>query len=175
MNDGRVHDRSGGDAHPFGLQVQVHRAQYLFSQIVLLEQVAEITDRGLVRHRFRAQVNPRELAQDRRVIERLFRGWVRQVEPLLQEINPQHLLQFFRPSPIARLGIVQLDQRAQLLPRHHLLHLFQKHRPARLLCVALESRHHRQCPLLFRRVHAGRTLSTLAVEREHLIRVSLGD
>jgi hypothetical protein len=42
------------------------------------------------------------------------RGLNRQVEPLLQKINPQHLLQLFRPSPLARLGIVRLNQRAQL-------------------------------------------------------------
>src|SRR4029077_8145866 len=89
------------------------------------------------------------------------------------KINPQHLFQFFRPSPVARLGIVRLDQRTQFLPRHHLLHLFQEHAPPSLLRVPLESRHHRQCPLLAQRVHAGTTLSVLAVEREDLIRVSL--
>src|SRR5205823_8103373 len=55
----------------------------------------------------------------------------------------------------------------------HLLHLLQKCRPPRLLRVALESRHHRQCPLLAESVHAGMNLSILAVERQHLIRVSL--
>jgi hypothetical protein len=43
----------------------------------------------------------------------------------------------------------------------------------RLLRVPLESCHRRQCPLLAFRFHAGLTLSTLAVEREHLISVSL--
>ncbi len=38
------------------------------------------------------------------------------------------------------------DQCAQLLPRHDLLHLFQKRRSPRLLGVALESGHHRQRP-----------------------------
>ena len=41
--------------------------------------------------------------------------------------------------------------------------------PSRLLRVAFESGHHRQCPLSALRVHAGTTLSILAVEREHLI------
>ena len=161
------------DPHPFGLQMQVHRPQNLFSQVVLFQQVPELAHRGLVRHRLRSQINPHKLAQRRRVVQRLFHRRVRQIEPLLQKINPQHLLQFFRPPPVARLRIVRLDQRAQLRPWHHLLHLFQKHRPPRLLRVPLESRHHRQCPLLAQRVHAGTTLSILAVEREHLIRVSL--
>src|SRR6185295_9825460 len=70
--------------------------------------------------------------------------------------------------------IVRLDQRTQFPPRHHLLHLFQEPCPSSLLRVPLESRHHRQCPLLAQRVHAGTTLSILPVEREDLIRVSLG-
>src|SRR5439155_13118365 len=82
-----------------------------------------------------------------------FHPRIRQVEPLLQKINPQHRFQFFRSPPVARLGIVRLDQRAQLRPRHHLLHFFQKGRPPRLLRVPLESRHHRQCPLFARRFH----------------------
>src|SRR6185295_7063485 len=69
--------------------------------------------------------------------------------------------------------IVRLDQRTQFPPRHHLLHLFQEPCPSSLLRVPLESRHHRQCPLLAQRVHAGTTLSILPVEREDLIRVSL--
>jgi hypothetical protein len=75
--------------------------------------------------------------------------------------------------PVARLGIVRLDQRPQFPPRQHLLHLFQEHCPQSLLCVPLEPCHHRQCPLFAQRVHAGTTLSILPVEREDLIRVLL--
>jgi hypothetical protein len=53
--------------------------------------------------------------------------------------------------------------------------LFQEHCPPNLLRVPLESRHHRQCPLLAERVHAGTTLSILPMEGEDLIRVSLGE
>jgi VWFA-related protein len=69
------------------------------------------------------------------------------------KINPQHLFQFFRTPPVPRLRIVRLDQRAQLRPRYYLFHLFQKHRSPRLLGVPLESRHHRQCPLLLWSFH----------------------
>src|ERR1019366_7940266 len=173
VNQGRVHNRARRDSHTFSLQMQVHRPQNLFSQIVLFQQVPELTHRSLVRHRLGSQINSHELAQGRRVIQRLFHRRICQVEPLLQKINPQHLFQFFRPSSVARLGIVRLDQRTQLRPRHHLLHLFQEHCPPRLLRVPLESCHHRQCPLLAESVHAGTTLSILPVEREDLIRVSL--
>src|SRR2546425_5978062 len=69
---------------------------------------------------------------------------------------------------------MRLDKRAQLAPRHLLLHFFQEYRSPRLLCVPLKTSHHRQCPLLFvRRCHPGETYSILPVERENLIRVSL--
>jgi hypothetical protein len=123
MNNGRVHDRAGRNPHSLGLQMQVHRPQDLFPQVVLFQQVPEITHRRLIRYRFRSQINARELPQGRRVVQGLFHRRVRQIEPLLQKINPQHLFQFFRPSPVAGLGIVRLDQGAQLCPRYHLLHL----------------------------------------------------
>jgi hypothetical protein len=51
----------------------------------------------------------------------------------------------------------------------------KKHCPPRFPRVALGSHHHRQCPLLAESVHAGSTLSLRPVEKENLIRVSLGD
>ena len=173
VDQGRIYDRARRDAYPFRLQGEVHRAQNFFSQVVLFQQVPECAHRDFVGHRLRSQINPGELSQGRRVLQRLFHGWVRQVEPLLQKLYPQHGVQFFRPSPIAWFRIVRLDQPAQLRPRYHLLHLFQKDRPPRLLRIALKSTHHCQCPLFARSVHAGTTLSILAVERELLIRVSL--
>src|SRR5438445_9366603 len=56
-----------------------------------------------------------------------FHPRVRQVEPLLQKVNPQHALYSHRPPPLPRLGIMRRHQRAQLAPRHHLLHLLQKY------------------------------------------------
>src|ERR1700691_1337115 len=106
-----------------------------------------------MRYRFSSQVNARELPQRRRVVQGLFHRRVRQIEPLLQEINPQHLFQFFWPSPVPWFRIVRLNQGAQLSPRPPLLHLFQEHCPPRLLRIPLESRHHRQCPLLTWRFH----------------------
>lgn len=41
---------------------------------------------------------------------------------LPQKMNPQHVLQFLRPSSHCPAWDVRLDQCAQLCPRHHLLH-----------------------------------------------------
>src|ERR1019366_5584784 len=59
----------------------------------------------------------------------------------------QHPLDPHRRTPRPRLRIHRLDQRAQLRPRHHLLHLLQKLRPPRLLRVPFKPALRRQCPL----------------------------
>jgi transposase, IS5 family len=51
---------------------------------------------------------------------------VRQIEPLLQEIEAQHPLDPDRRAAIARLGIERRDQRAQRRPGHNPLHLGKK-------------------------------------------------
>jgi hypothetical protein len=50
------------------------------------------------------------------VNERVFDCRVRQIEPVLQEINAQHLLDPDRRAAIARFRIERLDQRAQVGP-----------------------------------------------------------
>src|SRR5215469_17691768 len=109
--------------------------------------MAEAAHRRLVRHRLAAQIDADKTAHRRRIVERLLHRRVRQVEPLLQEVDAQHPLGPNRRAAIARLGIDRLDQPAQLRPRNHPLHLGQKNRPPRPLGVALKP-HHCQCQLL---------------------------
>ena len=117
------------------------------AQAVLFQQMAELADRRLVRHRLSPQVNAHELPHHHRVIQGLFHRRVRQVEPLLQKVNAQHPLHAHRRTAVARLRIMRLNQRTQLWPWHHQLHLFQKQRTPRLLRISLKAGHHRQCPL----------------------------
>jgi hypothetical protein len=48
VNQSRVHDRAGGNAHAFRFQVQVHRPQNLFSQVVFFQQMTELAHRSQV-------------------------------------------------------------------------------------------------------------------------------
>jgi hypothetical protein len=96
-----------------------------------------------------AKVDADEVTHRHRVVQRLFHGRVRQVEPLLQKVHPQHPLQPYRWTTVAGLGIKRLDLRAKLTPRHNDLHLRQKLRPPRLLAVPLKTSRHRKA-LLFR-------------------------
>src|SRR5580692_6755931 len=68
--------------------------------------VAEVQNRTLVRHHLVAQLNPRETPHRLAVVDRIFGLWVRQIEPLLQEVSPQFLLQSQRLATLAGFGVV---------------------------------------------------------------------
>src|SRR5271163_3662339 len=118
----------------------LHLVEQLPAQIVGLQQMAEAAHRRLVRHWLAAEINADEIAHRQRIVEDLFHRRVRQVEPLLQEIDPQHPLHPDRRAAIAGFGIERLDQPAQPRPRHHPFHLGQKYRPPRRLGVAFKPR-----------------------------------
>jgi hypothetical protein len=67
------------------------------------------------------------LSLDRESMRRFAR--VRQVEPLLQEVNPQHLLQSQRLATSFGFGVVRFDQPAQARPWNHRIHLGQEPLP----------------------------------------------
>ncbi len=69
---------------------------------------------------------PREPAHRLAVVNRILGLRVRKVEPLLQEVDPQHLLQPQRLAPLSGFRIMRLDQRNQPRPRNHRIHLGQK-------------------------------------------------
>src|SRR5207244_11673115 len=100
--------------------------------------VAGAAHRRLVGHRLTSEVDADKLPHRRRIVKRLLRRRVRQIEPLLQEIDPQHPLDPDRWPAIARLRIEWLDQRTQSRPRYHPLHLGKKRCPPRRLGVALK-------------------------------------
>ena len=57
--------------------------------MVPFQQVTEVQDRRLVRHRLAAKVNANKAAHRNRLIQRLLRRRIRQIEPLLQKVQPQ--------------------------------------------------------------------------------------
>ena len=126
------------DADALALQIQVHRVQHLAAQLVLFQQMAEVQDRRLVRRRGAAQIDARKAAQHRRFVQSVFHAGVRQREPLLQKVNPKHDVQSYRLTAHLALRVVRRNQRQQLGPWHHRVHLGQKLLPPRLLRVALE-------------------------------------
>src|ERR1019366_6165457 len=66
---------------------------------MLLQLVAELAHRRLIRHRLPPQIDVYESAQRPRFIQRFFHRRVRQVEPLLQKVKAQHPLHPHPPPP----------------------------------------------------------------------------
>ena len=56
---------------PFAAKMLVDGGKYLCSKLVLLQQVAELANRGLVRHRLTAEIDAGKLPHRSRVIQRL--------------------------------------------------------------------------------------------------------
>src|ERR1700730_10135835 len=138
MDNGRIHDRARRNADALGLQMHVYSLQHQTAQSVLLQQMAEAADGRLVRRRSDAEVYTHEPAQRGRFVQRLFHPRIRQVDPLLNKVRPQHDRQAHRLPSVARLRVVRTHQRLQRRLRNHTLHLLQKQLPPTLPTVLLE-------------------------------------
>jgi len=141
-NQRGINDRAGLEHQAFGDQGGVDRGQQLNAQVVLFKQVAKAQDGGLVRQPGHAGIKMGELAVKRGVVQGLFHRWIRQTEPLLQEVDAQHGLE--GKARTAAFGARArrrkwLDQTHQFCPRHNQAHLIEKHTLARALGDKLES------------------------------------
>jgi hypothetical protein len=104
--------------------------------------MAEVQDRRLVGDRIVAEFKPGERTHRLDVVERFLRARIGQVVPLLQAVDAQHRRKRERPTATLRseLGIMRLDQRFELRPRHNRPHLGKENIALRalLLCPVVE-------------------------------------
>lgn len=121
------------------LQHLTHFGKQGLAQFVLLQQAAKLQQRGPVRHTLTPQIDVHKAAQPRAVEQGFLTGFVGQVEPVLHEVHPQHAFEPDRWAPVAGLGVVRLNDRAQRLPRHDLFHRRQERIALGRLAVGLES------------------------------------
>jgi hypothetical protein len=102
----------------------------LLCQLVFLQHVAKAQDADPVGDALYAG-ETRKLPVQRGLEEGFLHDQVRQVEPLLQEMNAQHRCQFKRRAPCLGSWCVRRNERQQFRPRHHQVHLVEKHGFAR--------------------------------------------
>ena len=138
LNDRGIHDRALAHHHALVLKQQVDRFKRIGGDVVLLQQVAKVQDRRLVRDAATGERQLGKIADRSAVAQRLFHGRVRQVEPLLHEVDAQHHFQRVRPAAIARLRIVGLDQISEDLPGDSSFHLGQELLAARHFALGVE-------------------------------------
>lgn len=123
-----IHNGAGGHPIPKGVKMSIHGLEERRPEPMRFQQMPEPTDRGFVGNRFPPQVNADERTHGQRVVQGLLDRRIGEVEPLLQEIDPEHLVDPHGASarPL-RLRIHRLDHRAQRLPEHHPSHCCEKH------------------------------------------------
>ncbi len=79
---------------PRACKCRIYRAQDRLAKLMFFHPMAKLSNCGFVGPWLLSEIDGYELPRHRRVIQRLFDYRVRQVEPLLQKINPQH------PAPL---------------------------------------------------------------------------
>lgn len=89
VDNRRIDDGALAQREAFLLQITVDDRQDRRRQLMILQQVSEVHDRGVFRDR-RAQDQVRKLAHGRDFIQRFFHGRIAQREPVLQQVNAQH-------------------------------------------------------------------------------------
>src|SRR5690606_18581701 len=105
-NDRRIEIVSLRTVNALVGQRQVHGFQRIGCNAVLLQQMTKIQDRRLVGDVAPSQREFGKVAYRGAVVERLFHGRIREVEPLPHEVAAQHDLQRVGPVPVARLRVV---------------------------------------------------------------------
>lgn len=115
-------------AIPRSLRLSLDRLENLLSQVVLLQQVPEGQDPGLIRDPVAHQVGGSEPAYGRHLDQGFFHSRIAEEIQLLQQVDSQHGGQGIRrPSVLlASFRVVGLDTVDQGLPGYDILHLCQK-------------------------------------------------
>lgn len=89
--------------------------------------MAEFADGGFVGGGLFPEINANELVHSAAIIQSFLCSRVRQVEPVLQEINAQHALNTDRSAPNSlRARVKRLDGFAKRFPRNDGFHVVQK-------------------------------------------------
>ena len=139
-DDRCIDDRAVGDLDPAAPQVFIDCHQQALTEFVLLQQVTELAHPRLIRSAFCPEVDANKAAHRDRVVQRFLHRRVRQVEPELQKVDPQHPLERYRrpTAQLAHLRIKPLDDRNELGPRQHPVHVREELCAPRRLPVLLK-------------------------------------
>src|SRR5690554_1792086 len=76
----------------------------------------EMQQRGGVRHLFFHEIQSHELPHRIAVVDRVFHALIRQVEPALHQVHPQHLLDPHGRSAALSLRVVRCHERDPFIP-----------------------------------------------------------
>ncbi len=136
-NNGGIDDRALLEHQALAHEQRVDRLEDPIGERMLLEQIAKVEDRGLVRDRAPSKREIGEATHRGDFVERIFHREVRQCVPLLHEVDAQHRTKRVRMAAFARTGIVRLEHRLKRRPVDHLFHLVEEDLAARFLALGV--------------------------------------
>ena len=119
-----------------GFQVGVDFLQQALSQVVPLQQVAEVEDGGLVGQGTR-ELQPHEPPYRVGLVEQVLHAGVAEVVEELDAVDSQHDGQRVGPLAVSSFGIVGADAVLQDLPGNQPVHSLQEQFAAGLALLAL--------------------------------------
>lgn len=138
-NERGVHDRAITDFNPLLLEMLIHSSKDLFAYPVLFDEVTGLTNGCLVRGCFYAEIDPNKFSYSLAIIEAVLGLWFRNIEPLLQEVDPANSLNAYRRATSLTGGIMGHAQAAKFPSLDDGIHLAQKALTPRLLIVSLKT------------------------------------
>lgn len=93
-----------------------------FAEVVGLQNMAELADRSLVRHRLTAKVDSHKVAHGPRVVKRLLHRRIGEIEPVLEKMDAQHPLNPDRRTSRAfRFGVERFYNLGKLPPGYEMV------------------------------------------------------
>lgn len=138
-DDGGIDSGALAQQQPALTQAVIDYCQNARRQSVLLQQVAEIHDRCVVRDAPVGQQQLGKLTQRGDLVQRFLHRRIAEGEPVSRQVNAQRGVLRIRRTASARLGVERLDQCQQPCLGHHPFHLRQKALAPGLLAFAAEN------------------------------------
>ena len=136
MNDGCIHDGAAPHHEARLLKSFLDVIENCFSKVVLLQQMSELQQGGCIRYLLLQEVDPDEVPHSVAVVDRILKAFVRQVEPDLKQVHPEHYFDPARRTAALPGGIVRQNLADPVSPWNDLVHFTKE---LLLLCDALPS------------------------------------
>ena len=134
-DSGRIYDATFAQHQAVLLQVFVHLFKQRLAKTVLLQEMPEVKNGGLVRQAVQLQAS--EVPHGFDLVQSVFHGRVAQVVEQLHAVNSQHGRQRIGRPAILALRVITGYLLLQLLPGNQFVHPFQKDLAAGLALLGL--------------------------------------
>ena len=128
-----VHNAAAPHHPPSPLQAVVDSVEEQLPKAMLLQQMAKLQQRCGVGNVLLEEIDSHEFPHGIAVIDRVLHPLIREGEPALQQVHPQHDLDLNRRTAPLSGWIVRDDQRYPFIPWNNLIHDLQKFFPLCLL------------------------------------------